>query len=61
MLRRIQYTGKRSMNEYKNMHFSLHHTRVVGASKWSGSVLYLVCVCGGGGGGSPLRLARPNT
>ena len=50
------------MNEYKNMHFSLHHTRVVGASKWSGSVLYLVCVCvwgGGGGRGVSFAIGAP--
>ena len=53
-LRRIQYTGKRSLNEYKNMHYSLHHTRVVRAIV-SGLVIFIismcVCVCGGGGGG----------
>ena len=42
----IQYTGKRSLNEYKNMHYSLHHTRVVRAI-----VSGLVTIFSGGGGG----------
>ena len=46
-LRREQYTGKRSLNEYKNMHYSLHHTRVVRAIV----SIFSVCVCVGGGGG----------
>ena len=43
------YTGKRSLNEYKNMHFSLHHTHVIRALV-SGLVA-IFSVCGGGGGG----------
>ena len=45
------YTGKRSLNEYKNMNFSLHHTHVIRALVSGLVAIYLVCVWGGGGGG----------
>ena len=50
----MQYTGKRSLNEYKNMHFSLHHTRVVRAIVSGLVSIFSVCVCVGGGGGRGL-------
>ena len=46
----LQYTGKRSLNEYKNMHYSLHHTRVVRAIVSGLVTIFSVCVWGGGGG-----------
>ena len=46
-LRRVQYTGKRSLNEYKNMHYSLHHTRVVRAIVSGLVTIFTVCVCVG--------------
>ena len=49
-LRRIQYTGKRSLNEYKNMNFSLHHTHIIRALVSGLVAIFSVCVCGGGGG-----------
>ena len=58
ILRRVQYTGKRSLNEYKNMHFSLHHTRVVRAIVSGLVAIFSVCVGGGGGrrGGARMKV-----
>ena len=52
-LRRVQYTGKtkKSLNEYKNMHYSLHFTRVVRAIVSGLVAIFSVCVWEGGGEG----------
>ena len=52
-----QYTGKRSLNEYKNMHFSLHHKCVVRAIVSGLVTIFCVCVWGGGGGGGAERVS----